>query len=352
MESIFQNHKIQIMKKILFLFSTAILGGLTAQAQITTYETIAQKSLETKNIDTVAWVRSGNVSLGINQGLLHNWQAGGELLSLTVSGLVDGTITRYNHRKIWTTNLNAAYGLFYAYSNSFVPRKTDDRINLSSRYGYQLADKSNFFLVGLFDLQTQFTKGYDYEAPNWRDFSTSNFASPLYLTLAPGIEYRRGSRFSVFFSPIALRGTFADDYYTLRDSAGAFGVPYGKTFRLELGAYLSARFDREFSKHFSYRSRLDLYSNYLAKDSYINGNLVKRDNPGNIDILWDNNLTFTFAKYFAINIGVTAQYDNDIPYTQTYLDNNGIEQPKDEPMSGLGWWQIKEVMSIGFNYKF
>lgn len=341
------------MRKSLFIIAFALFGSIIGHTQeISNYEKMAKKSIETKNIDTVAWIHNSNVALGINQGILHNWPAGGELASLSVNGLFDGTITRYKHRKIWTSNLNAAYGLLYAYSNAFVPRKTDDRLNFSSRYGYQIKDSSNFFVVGLLDAQTQFTKGHDYEAPNWRDFSTSTFLSPLYLTIAPGMEYRRGSRLSIFLSPLAFRGTFVNKYYTLRDSAGAFGVPYGKTFRFELGAYLSARFAQQFSKHVSFRSRLDLYSNYLAKDTYLNNQLVKKDNPGDIDILWDNYLAFTFAKYFSINIGATAVYDNDVPYQKTYIDNNGEVQPKSEPFSGLGWWQIKEIMSIGFNYKF
>lgn len=341
------------MRKSILFIAAILLGSVSTQAQeISNYEKMAQKSIDTKNIDTVAWIHNSTVSLGINQGILHNWPAGGELASLSINGLFDGILTRYKHRKIWTSNLNAAYGLLYAYSNSFIPRKTDDRLNLTSRYGYQIKDSSNFFLVGLLDAQTQFTKGHDYEAPNWGDFSTSNFLSPLYLTIAPGFEYRRGSRLSIFVSPLAFRGTFVSKYYTLRDSAGAFGVPYGKTFRFETGAYVSARFAEQFSKHVSFRTRLDFYSNYLAKDSYLNNKLVKKDNPGNIDILWDNYLTFTFAKYFAINIGLTAIYDNDVPYQKTYIDNNGVAQPKDEPFSDLGWWQIKEIMSIGFNYKF
>ncbi len=96
-----------------------------------------------------------------------------------------------------------------------------------------------------------------------------------------------------------------------------------------------------------------MYSNYLAKNVKDElGVVVKKDNPGNIDILWDNFISFKFYKYFSINFGLVAIYDNDVPYNKTYLDANGIEQNKDEPYEGLGWWQIKQVMSVGFNYKF
>jgi len=334
---------------LLFLFS---LMALHSRAQISNFEGLAQKNAETKNIDTVAWIHTGVLTLGLNEGILHNWAAGGELASLTVNGLFDGSLIRYNNRTIWTNNLNAAYGLFYAYSNSFIPRKTDDRIDLTSKFGYRLKPNSNFYFTGLFNGKTQFTKGYAYDVPNWDTFSTSKFFSPLYLTLAPGIEYRKGSQLSIFLSPLAARTTFVDKYYTVRDSAGAYGVPYGKTFRFELGAYLSARFEKDLTKNISFRTRLDLYSNYLAKDSYLNNELVKKDNPGNIDILWDNFLAFKFAKYFSVNLGLTAIYDNDVPYEKTFTDANGVVQPKNEPYEGLGWWQIKQVLTIGFNYKF
>jgi len=344
------------MRKLLIPIAiTTIFSVNTAPAQqISNLEAVQKIKEQSTNIDTVAWIYNGNLALGINQGILHNWAAGGELASLTVNGLFNGMITRYNGRSIWTTNLDMAYGLLYTYSNEFVPRKTDDRIDLTSKYGYQLFKDGNFYLTGLFNAKTQFTKAYNYDAPRWDTFSTSKFLSPLYLTFAPGIEYRKGSMLSLFFSPLAMRNTFVDRYYTRQTAEGAFGVKYDETYRFELGAYFSARFQKDFTPNVSYRGRLDLYSNYLAKDSYdaVTGDLIKKDNPGNIDILWDNMISFKFFKYFAINVGVTAIYDNDVPYNKTFVDEAGVVQDKDEPYSGLGWWQIKQVMSIGFNYKF
>jgi hypothetical protein len=339
------------MKKLLLLLSAGVFSFVT-QAQINNYEDLAKKNAETNNVDTVAWIYTGTLNMGLNQGILHNWAAGGELASLTVNGLFNGSLIRYNNRVLWTNNLDMAYGLFYAYSNSFVPRKTDDRIDLTSKYGYRLSDSGNFYLTGLFNAKTQFTKAYNYDVPEWDTFSTSKFLSPLYLTFAPGIEYRKGSQISVFFSPAAARFTFVDAYYTRRAPEGAFGVKNGKTMRFELGAYLSARYVKEINKNITFRSRLDLYSNYLAKDTKENGITVKKDNPGNIDILFDNFISFKFFKYFSINFGLVTIYDNDVPYEKTFVDANGVQQPKDEPYEGLGWWQIKQAMSVGFNYKF
>ncbi len=340
------------MKKIFFLSLISGLATAGYAQQLENFDELSKKNTENTNLDTVAWVSSNNLVIGINQGFLHNWAAGGELASMTVNGLFNGSLIRYNNRSVWTNNLDAAYGLMYAYSNSFVPRKTDDRIDLTSKYGYRLSERGDFYLTGLFNAKTQFTKAYDYDVPQWDTFSTSNFLSPLYLTFAPGIEYRKGSQVSVFFSPAAVRLTFVDDYYTNRAPEGAFGVPNGKTMRFELGAYLSARYIKDFSEHVSFRSRLDLYSNYLAKNTVENGVIIKKDNPGNIDILFDNFVSFKFYKYFSLNIGILAIYDNDIPYVDTYTDGSGNIITKDEPLASLGWWQIKQVFNFGFNYKF
>lgn len=345
---------LQLRKIALTIISLGLLQTAFAQADINEINDLRTKKGSADFKDTVAWVHGGNFALGVNQGLLHNWSAGGELASLGINGMFNGSLTRYNKRRVWANNLDAAYGLFYAYSNDFEPRKTDDRIDLTSKYGYRLKEKSNLFFTSLLNAKTQFTKAYDYDIPNWKENPTSGLLSPIYLTLAPGIEYSnvyKNSKYSLFFSPIAARGTFVSKKYTNLYPEGAFGVRNGKNFRMELGAYFTGRYETNITKDITYRTRLDLYSNYLAKNDVVNGVVVKRDNPGNIDILWDNNFSFNFFKYFSLNFGVLAIYDNDVPYQSTYVEN-GVIMKKDEPLSGLGWWQIKQAMTVGFAYKF
>lgn len=331
------------MKKIA-IFSSVILFPLIgfAQKDIQTYDDLRNNTSKTENVDTIATIYSANFVLSFNQNLLHNWAAGGELLSSNVNGIFNGSAIKYNGNSVWTNNLDMAYGLFYAYSNRFVPRKTDDRIDFTSKYGYRLSNSSDFYIAALLNAKTQFTKGYNYDVDDWDVNPTSGFLSPLYVTTAPGFEYRKGSQFSLFFSPAAMRMTFASTTYTKMNEAGMFGIPYGKTIRFEVGSYLTTRYTKELAKGLTYTGRLDLYSNYLAKDRYLNDELVMKDNPGNVDILFDNVFAYKFLKYFSVNLGVLAIYDNDIPYVQN----------TDDPTQGLGWWQIKQMFGVGFNYKF
>ena len=155
----------------LLLFSTNSQGQLAATDNVRT-------ALSADYKDTVAWVVTGSTSLGINQGFLHNWAAGGELASLTVNSIFSGVAARYNRRHIWTNNLDLFYSLYYAYSQGFLPRKTDDRIDFTSKYGYLLDSGGSFYLAGLFNFRSQFSPGYDYAAENYQDYPTSRFLSP------------------------------------------------------------------------------------------------------------------------------------------------------------------------------
>lgn len=327
--------------------------SLCAKAQIITDSDKMKPALKDyESKDSTKWTYGGIFNIGGNEGMLHNWAAGGELASLTVNGIFNGFATYLSGRNVWANNLDLNYGLNYAYSYSFVPRKTDDRIDFTSRYGRKLSDSSRFFITGLFNFKSQFTKGYDYAIPDWRTMPTSNFFSPAYFTLAPGLEYRKGNNLSVFFSPIAARLTVADKLYTNSSPQGAFGVPYGKTTRFEFGAYLSARYFVDITKAISFRTRLDLYSNYLAKDAKDStGAVVRKDNPGNITILSDNLINFKFNKHLNVSFGLVMIYDNAIPYSDTYVDALGAVQKKEEPLKGLGWLQLRQNVQFGIEYK-
>jgi|GEM_PF-269402 len=329
-----------------------IFYSVSARAQLGETERL-KKQLETENTDTVAWLHKGFLNISVNEGFLHNWAAGGELGSTTVNGLFNGNVTRLYHNQVWSNTLDLAYSLYYAYSNNFVPRKIDDRIDFTSKYGIRTSASRDFFLTGLLNFKSQFTKGYDYTAERWDTFSTSRFLSPAYITAAVGVEFRKGTDRSIFLSPFANRLILAGRYYTSRLPEGAFGIPNGRTNAMQLGAYLSARYQVALGKNAMFKTRLDLYANYLAKDKKDDtGRIVSRDSPGNIDVMSDNLFSFRISRFISVTLGATLIYDNDIPYVSTYTDAQGATRPKREPGKGLGWWQVKQLFALGFEYRF
>ena len=340
------------MKKLFLPIFFCLASFCQSQAQ--TKVDAVKKSLETTNRDTIAWIHGGVFNIGANEGFLHNWAAGGELASFTINSLFSGHLDRLYNRDIWSNALDMTYGLNYTYSTGFLPHKTDDRIDFTSKYGHKVDTGKDFYFTSLFNFKSQFTKGYDYTLPRWDTTSTSKFLSPAYFTLAVGMEYRKGSDMSLFLSPVAARLTLMDKYYTSQAPEGAFGVPYNKSHYLQVGAYFSGWRVFHINKNTIYKTRLDLYSDYLAKDAKDStGKVVKKDNPGNIVIWFDNLLSWKISKLLNITARAFFIYDNNIPYSKTYLDKTtGLQVPKDDPGKDIGWLQIQQSFSLGLAYKF
>ena len=76
---------------------------------------------------------------------------------------------------------------------------------------------------------------------------------------------------------------------------------------------------------FSYKSRLDLYSNYLK-------------NPQNIDLYWTNLLNMKLTKYLTLTYSLDMIYDDDV---RLFGPNNT------SPAT-----QIKSMLGVGFLVKF
>lgn len=350
--------KINKMKNL--LFSIALIAiSMQSFAQLNKTEDLEKnlkRKVEAKN---EGWTKGGLLNIGLTQGLLENWAAGGERMSLAVNGQFNGFAARVKGNKVLEGTMDLYYGLNYVASNSFKPRKIDDRIDVSARYGVQPKNwtvsksklKRSTHLMGLFRFQSQFSKGFDYSKPTWELNPISEFFSPAYFTLALGAEYRPSDNFSVFFSPLAAKMTVVKSSYTTFGTA--FGVEQGNTSRMELGAYLSARYKTNITSNIMYNSRLDLYSNYLAKNKLMPGGYVRKDNPGNIDILWDNFFAIKLSKFIGAGVGFTMVYDNDQPGQNTR--SSGAKDATgaliNDKLGPLGWTQLKQVFNLGFSYK-
>ena len=162
--------------------------------------------------------------------------------------------------------------------------KTDDKIDLFSKVGYSTSPHLDYSLVGNF--RSQFAPGYsyDYLGQSLRR-RTSDFMVPAYLTLAPGLNWHKHPFLSVFFSPVSARfvlvtrkpkgylfqgGVIPEQYGAGYENpvSTLYGVDPEKMLRFELGGFASLNFNKEIFKQITYKSRLDLYSNYLPADQF------------------------------------------------------------------------------------
>ncbi|HEX6193746.1 MAG TPA: DUF3078 domain-containing protein [Chitinophagaceae bacterium] len=309
------------MRKIL-LFSFILLT-LTASAQdetIKALKTESGKEIKKDPNDTIpkTWRTGGIYSLNISQGSLSNWAAGGEDFSLSVNSLLSLYAFYKQGRHSWDNTFD--FNLGYVNTTSLGSRKNDDRFDLLSKYGYALAPKLN--LAGLFNIRSQFFKGYTYPEDAPRKYS-SNFMAPGYILLGIGLDYKPTTNLSIFLSPATARWVIVKD--TILANQGLYGVTPGEKSNLEFGAFATINYFKEFNKNITYKGRLDLFSNY-------------RRNPQNIDVNMTNLLQVKLSKVFSLTWAIDLIYDDDVRLFG-----------KNQKSAAM---QIKSLVGLGFSVKF
>lgn len=274
-----------------------------------------------KDTTVKIWKTGGLLSINVNQGALSNWAAGGDKSSLSIASLVSLYAYYKKDKHIWDNTLDLAYGIVN--TTSLGTRKADDRIDLLSRYGYQIS-KKHWYTGVLFNFRTQFAKGYNYPDVNSK-ILTSDIFAPAYILLSPNIAYQPSDNFSVSLSPATARWVFVNN--DSLSSVGAYGVDPGKKIRTEFGAFGSVNYKAKISENASYQGRLDLFSNYLK-------------NPQNIDLYMTNVLLVKVTKLITVSLSLDMIYDDDVKS----VDKDGNERgPRP---------QLKELMGIGLAYRF
>lgn len=311
------------MKKLLF-FAAVLSIGINSKAQDGTVKDLkndAGKSIKKDANDTIPkkWKTGGMFNLNINEGSLSNWSAGGDKFSFSLNSYLNLYAFYKQGKHSWDNNLDLAYGIVN--TTSLGNRKASDRIDFLSKYGYALT--KHLDLAALLNFRSQFAKGYAYsKTAAGKDTATltSKSFAPAYLLLSLGLDYKPVKDLSIFISPITGRWVIVGD--TLLGPG--YGLDPGKKVKTELGAFLSANFQKNLGSKFNFKTRLDLFSNY-------------KHDPQNIDIFWSNVLTAKITKYINFSFNLDMIYDNDTKNV------NPAKGPAPQ------WLQL---MGIGFAYSF
>lgn len=318
-------------KQISFIFVLVICFSLPSISQVVEKE----KDLRKINIDStlMGWKSGGMFNFTFSQVSLTNWAAGGE--NSVSANMLFNLFAKYNKNRIsLENNLDFGYGILK--QSSAKSRKTDDKIDFSSKLGYLI--RNNSFFAALVNFKTQSMPGYNY--PN-DSVKISNFMSPAYLLFASGYDFKKKDIFSCFIAPVTGKVTFVND--ELLANSGAFGVEAavvdtagniikkGNRSRIEFGGYIKTVLNIKLAENINLNSKLELFSNYFK-------------NPQNIDIYWENLIGMKINKYLAVSINTVLIYDDDVK----------IEiKDKAGNITGKGpRTQFKEVVGLGFSYKF
>ena len=308
----------------------------------------AQKKLPADTAHKNGWKKGGLISLNLGQGGSRNWAAGAEKFSFSTAAFVNLYANYIRGKWSWNNNLDLAYALVNTTSQGV--RKNDDKIDFLSRVGYAIGPK--FDISGIVSFRTQFTDGFEYDyLGKGIQHRISGLFAPAYLTVAPGITWKPTSYFSVFLSPIAGRWVIVSNApYSYVYQGGVaptgeietplatnYGVDPCQKVNIQLGAFLSANFNKEVVKNVVYISKLELYSNYLkTKRPGEPGDGKSR--PENVDVYWTNAFAMKVNKWLNVTYNFDLIYDDDIRQFGPNKNSAGI--------------QLRSLLAVGFAAKF
>lgn len=324
-------------KHISLLMTAAVVAASTASAQ----EDKAQRDAAAAQMqarsaaDTTgrAWTTGGGFQVNLTQVSLTNWAAGG-FNSIGGIAQFNGSANKHVGKVAWDNSLVLAFGgqlqsaQGYSYADGD-PIKTDDRIELNSKWGHEL--KKSLYLAALAQFKTQFTEGFDGSGNR-----ISNLLAPAYAIFGIGLDYRPNDNLSVFVSPATAKLTIVNDEKLWGGSTDpelrVFGVKNGKTTEFEFGGYVKLQYKHDLAKNINFLTRFDMFSNYLR-------------NPQNIDVNWETLWTFKVNDWFAATLGTMLIYDDDTTVPRI-KEVDGVKVP--DPGPGV---QFKETLGIGLTWK-
>ncbi len=335
-------------KRLVFLFAMALMivsmpvlraqddeAKKAAEAAMQT----AVKSNEIKDSEK-NWKFSGMVGLNASQTQFFNWAAGG---NNNVAGVVYANMTlSYKKNKLaWDSNLDTEIGEIYSSDLNPKWRKSNDKFNIYTKLGYELAKSWYVSVLGSF--KTQYAPGYEYANNDAGDKTLiSKWASPSYTDLSIGIDWKPNDIFSIYVSPVAGRLTYCRDS-TLRDKYGLpektreDGSVYRPAAHAALGLSIKGGINYTLVKNLKIISTVTLFTPYTSKVQKF----------GNFDVDWDFAISYNFLKVLSVSLMTSLKY-----YDQVMIAGpnwNGCEGCAGYPAARV---QFKEMIGLGIGYSF
>ncbi len=261
------------------------------------------------------WTLKGSGSLQFTQSYYSdNWYQGGEknyaeLSSFTLQANFD------NKQKIqWDNKLEVQLGFQTSSDTVHRIKVTSNLLRYTGNFGYQ-ATKSWYYTASVVTY-TQIMRYFDTNANTY----STEFASPLYLTLSVGMTYKFSSKQSKFSGSLLLSPVAYNMRYVGCDSLrSCYSVEEGKVAYHNFGPSLTMNFKLVPCNNVTWESRIYYFTNL----SYV-------------DFEWENTFTFTINKYLSSKLFIYPRFDDS---STAYRGNHG-------------YFMFKEWLSLGLSFDF
>jgi len=325
------------MKNILFVFLFGILPIIAYSqdnvAVLDDDDKAKIKALQNRSAvassDTL-WKFGGTAGLNFNQAYFSNWASGGQ--NTVAATAMANLFAKYaKDRHSWDNSIDLAYGLLAQDKNDAI--KADDKIDLTSKYGYQL-NNPDWYYSALLNFRSQFAPGYEIKDGVEVGDKTSDFLAPAFTIFSLGIDYKPNENFSALLSPITTKITIVNDDRIAPD----YGLDEGENVRAEVGAFVKLTYQKDVFENVNLLTKLDLFSNYA-------------EDPQNVDVNWEVLVSMKINKWLNASISTQLIYDDNthIVVGKKEIMEEGVPVLVDRKGPRT---QFKEVFALGLSVKF
>ena len=287
-----------------------------ANAKVDIPENVAG-GMKTTVVKPNYWSTSGRVELKFTQNYVSgNWFQGGES-NKTMLGQFDFDLNYDDKDRItFRTHFDVDLGFATTKADTLHSFKTNtDRLRIESTLGYKMV--KNLDITMKVKLESQSLPNYPTNNPDF----VSNFMAPFDANFSVGINYKptwKKFRMEIFCAPLS-----AYNYRFVRygDLTSRYGIRKGRHHKEDFGTQFIVTVPRQkIMKLVEWYSRAELYTNY-ARTFF----------------QWENSFDVSLNRYLTASLSLHARFDDSAP--RLYDDE-------------YGYWQIKELMTLGVTYSW
>ena len=323
-------------KKIFFLALAALCAmPMFADETATEGDAAAAEPVKEKY-----WTCTGILSLNASATGMWNWAAGGNNNVTTVAA-ANVTLLYKKNAVAWESNLDTDFGMSYL-ENSYSPwRKSNDKINFSTKFGWEF--HKTWYLTAMASFKSQYAKGYEY-GDNYKK-PISSWLSPSYTDISLGIDWKPNEIFTVYISPVAGRiSTCTVDSMKYTDGEGAvqyfqfrpkYGIDPDKNVLCELGLSAKAGVNYTRIENLKIISTVGIFTPYKWSED-----MTEHRRFGNFDVDWDFSISYQFLKVLNVTLSTSLKYYNGV----MIADKNGENATERV--------QFKGNIGLGIGYSF